>query len=142
MARRLSDCHVSRLGNGAVRSNGQAGGPCCESGPANGAALRMRTKNVRAALDVVDAYLAQRAATLFAPIIDHLREVGEARSCGEIESHFRRNFDVCGVTTACEYLADQGLIAKAATAVRLTKKSNIEVQELAFVYTGEVPDEF
>ena len=36
------------------------------------------------------------------------------------------------VTTACEYLADQGLIGKASTPTRLTKKSNIEVQELAF----------
>ena len=37
-----------------------------------------------------------------------------------------------GVTTACEYLADQGLIGKASTPVRLTKRSNVEVQELAF----------
>ena len=73
-------------------------------------------------------------------MIDHLREAGEARSCSEIEDHFKRNFDVSGVTTACEYLADQGLIGKASTPVRLTKKSNVEVQELAFFYTGEPPD--
>ena len=70
----------------------------------------------------------------------HLREVGEARSCGEIEGHFKRNFDMCGVTTACEYLADQGLLGKAATPVRLTKKSNVTVQELAFFYRGEPRD--
>ena len=40
-----------------------------------------------------------------------------------------------GVTTACEYLADQGLIGKASTPVRLTKKSNVDVQELAFFYS-------
>ena len=33
-------------------------------------------------------------ATLFAPVLDHLREVGEARSCSEIEDHFKRHFDV------------------------------------------------
>ncbi len=38
---------------------------------------------------------------------------------------------------ACEYLADQGLIGKASTPVQLTKKSNVEVQELAFFYTAE-----
>ena len=91
-------------------------------------------KNVQAALDAVDDYLARRAARLFAPVIDHLREVGEARSCSEIESYFRRNFDVGGVTTACEYLADRGLIGKAATPVHLTKRSNVAVQELAFFY--------
>ncbi|HTE44026.1 MAG TPA: hypothetical protein VK636_02190 [Gemmatimonadaceae bacterium] len=89
-------------------------------------------KNVSAALDAVDAYVAERAATLFAPVLDHLREVGEARSCTEIEEHFQRNMDVSGVTAACEYLADQGLIGKASTAVQLTKRSNVSVQELAF----------
>jgi hypothetical protein len=99
-------------------------------------------KGVRAALDAVDRYVAERAATLFGPVIDHLREVGEARSCSEIEDHFQRNFDVCGVTTACEYLADQGLLGKAGAPVRLTKKSNALVQELAFFYTGGQPDDF
>jgi predicted nucleotidyltransferase len=97
-------------------------------------------KGVQTALDVIDRYVAERAATLFAPVIDHLREVGEARSCSEIEDHFKRNFDVEGVTTACEYLADQGLIGKAATPVRLTKKSNVEAQELAFFYLEEASD--
>ena len=97
-------------------------------------------KTVQAALDAIDGYMAGRAPRLFAPVIDHLREAGEARSCTEIESHFKRTFDVSGVTTACEYLADQGLIGKASTPVHLTKKSNIEVQELAFVYVGEPPD--
>jgi hypothetical protein len=98
--------------------------------------------NVQAALDAVDAYVADRAATLFAPVIDHLREVKEARSCTEIESHFERNLDVSGVTAACEYLADRGLIGKASTPVQITRKSNIEVQELAFFYLGEPPDGF
>jgi hypothetical protein len=95
---------------------------------------RKTRKNVQSALGAIDHYLAQRAATLFAPVIDHLREVGEVRSCTEIEDHFERNFSASGVTAACEYLADQGLIGKASTPVRLTKKSNMEVQELAFFY--------
>jgi hypothetical protein len=78
--------------------------------------------------------VAQRATTLFGPVIDHLREVGEARSSSEIEAHFTRNFDIRGVTVACEYLADQGLIGKASTPVRLTKRSNVTVGELAFFY--------
>ena len=97
-------------------------------------------KSVQAALDAIDRYVAERAPALFGPVIDHLREVGEVRSCTEIEAHFKRNFDVEGVTTTCEYLADQGLIGKASTPVRLTKKSNIEVQELAFFYIEESPD--
>ncbi len=97
-------------------------------------------KAVQAALDAVDRYVAERAPNLFAPVIEHLREVGEARSCNEIEDHFRRNFGVSSVTTACEYLADQGLLGRASTPVRLTNKSNVQVQELAFFYTGEPAD--
>ena len=91
-------------------------------------------KTVRAALDAVDGYLADRTQMLFGPVLEHLREAGEARSCTEIEDHFRRHFDVEGVTTACEYLADRGIIGKASTAVRLTRRSHVDVQELAFFH--------
>jgi hypothetical protein len=98
-------------------------------------------KNVQAALDAVDTYLAERAPKLFRLILDHLREVGETRSSTEIDNHFKRNFNVEGVTTACEYLADRGLLAKVSTPIQLTKRSNVLVQELAFVHTGEATDE-
>jgi uncharacterized protein len=97
-------------------------------------------KNVQAALDAIDNFLAQRASALFRPVIEHLREVGEARSSTEIEAYFKRNYNVEGVATACEYLADQGLIGKASTSVQLTKRSNVLVQEQAFVYLGEARD--
>ena len=95
---------------------------------------RKTRARVVAALDAVDRYLAARAPSLFALVLSYLREAGEARSCAELENHFTRHFDVCQVTTACEYLADQGLIGKVSVPARLTKKSNVAVQELAFVY--------
>ncbi len=94
--------------------------------------VRKTKAAVRDALEAVDAYVASRAATVFEPVLEYLREAGDVRSCREIEDHFKRHFDVGGVTTTCEYLADQGLIGKAAIGARLTKKSNVEVQELAF----------
>ena len=98
------------------------------------------------ALETVDRYLAGRAPSLFAPVIAYLREAGEARSCTELENHFKRHFDVTQVTTACEYLADQGLINKVSVTARLTKRSHVDVQELAFVclneaHRDEAPDE-
>jgi hypothetical protein len=89
-------------------------------------------ERVQFALDTIDRYLAKRARTLFAPLLDHLRDIGEARSCTELEAYFRKTYDVGHVTTACEYLADQGIIGKASIAVRLTKRSHVDVQELAF----------
>ena len=99
-------------------------------------------KNVRTALDAIDAYLAGRAPSLFRPVIDHLREVGEARSATEIDAYFKRNLNVDAVSLACEYLADQGIIAKVSTPVQLTKRSNVQMEELAFVLLESAPDEF
>jgi len=93
-------------------------------------------KNVEAALDAVDIYLAKRAPVLFSLVLDYLQEAGDIRSSSEIETHFTRNYDVGGVVTACEYLAHRDLIGKAATSVRLTKRSTSDVQELAFFHTG------
>jgi predicted nucleotidyltransferase len=90
------------------------------------------TRGVHAALDAIDAYVAERTDLLFAPIVEYLQDAGEARSATEIETYFSRQFNVSGVTTACEYLADQGRIGKAAITARLTKRSNADVQELAF----------
>ena len=91
-------------------------------------------RNVQAALGAIDEYLATRASALFAPVIEHLRDASETRTCTEIENYFTRTLGIDGVVTACEYLADRGLVGKASTAVRLTKRSNVDVQELAFFY--------
>jgi hypothetical protein len=93
---------------------------------------RKTQRNTQAALSAAEEYLGTRAPVIFAPIVEHLTEVGEARSATEIEDHFHRNYGVEGVTIACEYLADQGVIGKAPLATRLTKRSNVEVHELAF----------
>ena len=93
-------------------------------------------KTVSAALDAIEAYLAERTEQVFGLVIEHLREVGEARSATEIEDHFARNVDSHQVTAVCEYLADRGLLTKASVPVKLTRRSNVEVQELAFFHAA------
>ena len=95
----------------------------------------MTAQASRVALDAIDAFVSERAHALFALVIEYLREARDVRSTSEIETYFKRNFDVGGATIACEYLADQGIIGKAAMPVRLTKKSNVDLQELAFFHT-------
>jgi len=89
-------------------------------------------RSVALALDAVDGFVAERTDMLFGQVLEYLRDAGEARSATEIEDYFARNFDVEGVTTACEYLSDRGIIGKVSTPARLTRKSNVDVQELAF----------
>ena len=95
---------------------------------------------VQAALDAADGYLALHTPRLFAPVVEYLREAGEARSCNEIEDHFKKNVGLDGAITSCEYLADRGLIGKASIAARLTRRSTVDVQELAFFFTADLPD--
>jgi len=96
--------------------------------------------SVQAALSAIDGYLAKRAPDLFGAVIEHLRDVGEARSATEIEDHFRKNYGIEGVTGACEYLADLGLIGKAPLPARLTRKSSVDVEELAFFHATKAAD--
>ena len=100
------------------------------------------SKTVQAALCAIDGYLEKRAPVIFGPVIEHLREVREARSATEIDDYFERNFGIGGVTGVCEYLADQGILGKAPLPVRLTKNSNVDVDELAFFYAGEASDDW
>jgi hypothetical protein len=96
-------------------------------------------KAVEGALTAADAYVAARAKRLFAAVLTYLREAGEIRSASDLESHFQRTFGISGVTTACEYLADQGMLFKASSPVRATKRSSASLQELAF-FLPDGPD--
>jgi len=95
------------------------------------------TKVVQAALDAIDSYLEARAPRLFAAVLEHLRETGDTRSATDIDHHFSRTHGIECVSAACEYLSDIGLIGKAGTTIQLTKKSNADVQELAFFHLAQ-----
>ena len=85
------------------------------------------------ALAAIDDYLEARAERLFAPVLEYLDEAaGEPRSSTDIAHHFHRHHDAADVITACEWLADIGVIEKASTPVKLTTRSQVEVEELAF----------
>lgn len=94
---------------------------------------------VEKALTTIEEYVAARAPKVFAPILEYLREHGDIRSSRDIDDHFRKTYGIEGTTTACEYLADAGLIDKASAPVMLTKRSNVTLQELAF-FAADEPD--
>jgi hypothetical protein len=98
---------------------------------------RPKTKpDVEAALVGAERYLAERATMLFAPVLDYFRETADTRTANDVEHHFARAIDVEGVTLACEYLSDLGLLGKVSVPVRATKKSTASLQEMAFFYAG------
>ncbi len=86
------------------------------------------------ALRRIDAYLEERIPLLFQPILDYLEEEGSVRSVTEIETYFDNQMNLGGVTTVCEWLADKEIITRVSSPLRLTLKSNVEYDELAFYY--------
>lgn len=75
---------------------------------------------------------------LFGPILAFLSEADGVRSATEIEDHFKNHMNIEGVTTACEWLSDRGVIRKVSSPVRLTEKSRVTFEEAAFYYQKEV----
>lgn len=85
------------------------------------------------AIAAIDAYMEPLAHELFVPVIEYLQAAGgEPRSSTELDFHFRRNYDLEHIVTACEWLSDLGFIEKASVATKLTLHSQNEVEELAF----------
>jgi hypothetical protein len=74
---------------------------------------------------------------LFGPLFAYLREEGELRSMTDINHHFSRHFSISSVDIACEWLADEGFLRRFATPLRLTDKSRVDVEEVAYYFSGE-----
>ena len=86
------------------------------------------------ALAHIDRYLEERIPVMFQPILDYLEEEGSVRSVTEIETYFDNQMNLRGVTTVCEWLADKEIISKVSSPLKLTLKSNVEYEELAFYH--------
>jgi hypothetical protein len=86
----------------------------------------------------IDSYLRANRDALFEPIVSYLAERREPVSAAELEHHFDRRQAVSGAVFACEYLADNKVIEKTSVPVRLTRKSNVDVEGLAFMYLPDL----
>lgn len=91
-------------------------------------------KGVDTALTTAEDYLERKAKRLFKPVLDYLENEQDACSATTINHHFERTYGVNNAINVCEYLADIGMIDKVSTPVRLTTRSQLEVDELAFFY--------
>ena len=89
---------------------------------------------VQGVLEEIDAWLTEKIPLLFQPVLDYLHDAGDVRSASEIGEWFMSQHGVGMAVSACEWLADKGVITKVSTPVRLTKKSQTELEEMAFYY--------
>lgn len=94
-------------------------------------------KTIGTALDEIDAYLVRKARTLFAPIFEYLDTAGAPRSATEVRDYFQSNYGTGSAVAACEYLADKAMITRLSSPVRLTEKSKVAFEEMAFFYQSD-----
>ncbi len=92
---------------------------------------------IQAALQRIHRYVRERVADIFRPILDYLSEAQGVRSATELNHYFSNQMNLQGVDGVCEWLADEEIIQKLSSPLRLTEKSRVDVQEAAYYYGGE-----
>ncbi len=96
---------------------------------------KTRTR-IKKALDLIETYLDDKIFDLFGPLLQYLQEADDLRTITELNGHFRKKVQG-GVDLACEWLADRDIIQKVSAPLKLTEKSQVEVEEAAFYYDGD-----
>ena len=94
-------------------------------------------KTVRVALEIIDRYLEDQTFSLFQPLFDFLASAGGTRTATELSDHF--GVRQAWVGFLCEWLAQKGVIEQFASPLRLTKESQISVEEAAYYYDADNP---
>jgi hypothetical protein len=91
---------------------------------------------VSAALVRINDYLSKRAERLFQPILAYLKEEADIRTSTDIVEKFSLviEIDTGSVTTVCDWLAEQGLLAKMEAETKATSKSRIVLTEPAYLF--------
>ncbi|WP_284645462.1 hypothetical protein [Paenibacillus silviterrae] len=94
---------------------------------------------VESALQKINDYLNDKAEQLFEPIVTYLKEEMDLRTVTEIVDKFRVviEIDAGSVTTACDWLAERGLLMKAEAETKATPKSRVALTEPAYAFESE-----
>ena len=88
------------------------------------------------ALERVNAYLDDKLF-IFQPVLDYLAEAESPRSITDLNTYFQTKIEGIRLDTACQWLASKGVIEQFSTPVKLTLRSQIEVEEAAYYYFPE-----
>lgn len=90
------------------------------------------------ALEAIDDYLMDHVEDIYKPLLDFLIEEQGARTNTEITERFQKVAQTSEISMACEWLADRDVIEKVSAPVRLTKNSQVSMEEAAYYYDEEM----
>jgi len=97
-------------------------------------------QSIQQALDMTNAYLEERADRLFKPVLDYLAEADGIRTASELNAYFRKKVQTGDLIWVYEWLAEKHTIEKVAAPMRLTKKSQVALEEPAYYYDADISE--
>ncbi|MGO4537867.1 hypothetical protein [Paenibacillus sp. 2TAB19] len=99
-------------------------------------AANAHEEKVNDALKSINVYLSERAERLFAPVLAYLKEEADVRTAIDIMHKFKPviDLDTGAITTGCDWLAEQGLIAKLESDTKATPASRVSLSEPAYLF--------
>ncbi|XEC95560.1 hypothetical protein AB6A23_03020 [Paenibacillus tarimensis] len=86
------------------------------------------------AVRLADDYIASRHERLFKLVFDYLTEENDVRPFSEMMQYLKQRYRMEDmlIVHGCEWLAQKGYIDRASSPVKLTPRSRVEVDELAY----------
>lgn len=98
--------------------------------------VKKRTKKLLLdALNQIDQYIEEHAATNLKPILRFLKKERRTVPLSHINDHFANSQIYPGhIEVACEWLEREGILEKLAMPFQITKKSRTDVEEPAYFY--------
>lgn len=87
-----------------------------------------------AVLEQIDRYLLDRSGQIFKAVLDYLAEVQGPCGISDLDTHFKKKAPDAMLGNVYDWLARKGIIHRLSSPVRLTRKSQITLDEPAFYY--------
>ncbi|MDF2725521.1 MAG: hypothetical protein K0Q59_5198, partial [Paenibacillus sp.] len=91
---------------------------------------------VRDVLKRIQQYLTEKTEAMFQPILTFLKDEADVRTVTDLVERLGSviHLDTGSMTSACDWLADQGLLAKLEAETKATPKSRVQLFEPAYLY--------
>ena len=89
-------------------------------------------KYVGPVLDRIRQYVDDQTLEFFQPVLDYLADAGGVRSMTEINTFFHKQTEGTRLDGVCDWLARKGFLQRLSAGVKLTLKSQVEMDEAAY----------
>jgi predicted nucleotidyltransferase len=88
-------------------------------------------------LEQIDQYLLERSRLVFKAVLDYLAEVQGPCGLSDLETHFKKKVPDAMLSGVYDWMARKNIIHKLSSPVRLTRKSQVTLDEPAYYYDVE-----